>query len=175
MLNRHIAWGRSTQPLRGLVATIQQRDLTSRVLPLPSQCEIASVLEGERLMKNVYESLRQGPKWNSTLYVLTYDEHGGFYDHVPPPQEGVPNPDGINTTKGFTYERLGIRIPTIAISPWIEKGVLISEPTGAQKQQPTSQWSLRYVSSGKYVLSSSKSRGDETASLMWACNESLKF
>ena len=43
------------------------------------QHPVASVLEGERLMKNVYEALRNGPKWNSTLFVLTYDEHGGFY------------------------------------------------------------------------------------------------
>ena len=41
--------------------------------------------EGERLMKNVYEALRNGPLWNETLYIITYDEHGGYYDHVSPP------------------------------------------------------------------------------------------
>ena len=46
-------------------------------------------------MKNVYEALRNGPRWNKTLLLITYDEHGGFYDHVPPPQVGVPNPDGM--------------------------------------------------------------------------------
>ena len=45
----------------------------------------ASVLEGERLMKNVYEALRNGAKWNETMFIITYDEHGGFYDHVSPP------------------------------------------------------------------------------------------
>ncbi len=44
-----------------------------------------SIKEGERLMKNVYEALRNGPLWNETLFIINYDEHGGFYDHVPPP------------------------------------------------------------------------------------------
>lgn len=80
-------------------------------------------------MKNVYEALRNGPKWNETLFIITYDEHGGFYDHVHPPQNGVPNPDGKKNSDGFNFDRLGIRVPTIAISPWIEKGVLIKEPS----------------------------------------------
>jgi hypothetical protein len=45
-------------------------------------------------MKLVYETLRASPQWNSTLLIITYDEHGGFYDHVPTPIHGVPNPDG---------------------------------------------------------------------------------
>lgn len=44
-----------------------------------------SIKEGERLIKNVYEALRASPAWNETLLILNYDEHGGFYDHVPPP------------------------------------------------------------------------------------------
>lgn len=81
-----------------------------------------SVREGERLMKNVYEALRKSPKWNETLFIITYDEHGGFYDHVSPPQEGVPSPDGKDNIYGFDFKRLGLRVPTILISPWIEKG-----------------------------------------------------
>jgi len=105
----------------------------------------ASVREGERLMKNVYEALRKGPKWESTLFVITYDEHGGFFDHVPPPQEGVPNPDGMSTALGFNFTRLGIRIPTIAISPWIEEGTLVHTPPESQKPAPTSQWELSSI------------------------------
>lgn len=52
----------------------------------------ASVREGERWMKNIYEAVRRGPAWEKTLLILTYDEHGGFYDHVPPPQ-AAPEPD----------------------------------------------------------------------------------
>jgi len=109
------------------------------------QHPVASVLEGERLMKNVYEAVRNGPKWNSTLFIITYDEHGGFFDHVSPPQVGVPNPDGLLSQGGFNYTRLGIRIPTIAISPWIEKNVLVHEAPGSQKPEPTSQWELSSI------------------------------
>jgi len=111
------------------------------------QHPVASVLEGERLMKNMYEALRKGPKWNSTLFIITYDEHGGFFDHVSPPQDGVPNPDGIKTKLGFNYTRLGIRIPTIAISPWIESGTLVNTPPESQKPFPTSQWELSSIPS----------------------------
>eukprot|EP00656_Telonema_subtile_P050841 TRINITY_DN6691_c0_g1_i5.p1 TRINITY_DN6691_c0_g1~~TRINITY_DN6691_c0_g1_i5.p1 ORF type:complete len:389 (-),score=83.75 TRINITY_DN6691_c0_g1_i5:47-1213(-) len=102
----------------------------------------ASVQEGERWMKNIYESVRNGPKWNNTLLILTYDEHGGFYDHVPPPQVGVPSPDGICTKEGFAYTRLGIRIPTIAISPWIAKGNLVHNAPDAMKPTNTSEYEL---------------------------------
>lgn len=120
---------------------------------------------------------------------------------MPPPQDDVPQPDGISTTKGFTYaaqlqrraiapsvtvtaadmcarpsglvggtrhllgcpscahafphslqtghlhryQRLGIRIPTIAISPWIAKGTLVGAPSAQQKQQPSSEWSLSSI------------------------------
>ena len=48
---------------------------------------------GERLLKDIYEALRAGPGWNSTLLWVGYDDAGGFYDHVIPPFEGVPSPD----------------------------------------------------------------------------------
>ena len=105
----------------------------------------SSVREGERWMKNIYEAVRNSPAWNKTLLLLTYDEHGGFYDHVPPPQVGVPNPDGICTKEGFAYTRLGIRIPTIAISPWIRKGTLVSEPPATQKPSETSEYELSSI------------------------------
>ena len=59
---------------------------------------------------------------------------------VSPPQDGVPNPDGICTVEGFPYTRLGIRVPTIAVSPWIQKGVLVHEAPDAQKPMSTSQY-----------------------------------
>jgi phospholipase C len=105
----------------------------------------ASVKEGERWMKNVYEALRASPQWNNTLLLVTYDEHGGFYDHVGPPQTGVPNPDGICTKEGFPYTRLGIRVPTIAISPWIQKGQLVHDAPAAQKPSPSSEYELSSI------------------------------
>ena len=79
---------------------------------------------GQRIVKEVYETLRASPQWNETLLIVTYDEHGGFYDHVPTPVRNVPNPDGIVGLHPsfFKFDRLGVRVPTIMVSPWIKKG-----------------------------------------------------
>ena len=88
---------------------------------LPQNPAVLILIKATSLSKTKPPRPTAGPKWNSTLFIITYDEHGGFFDHVPPPQEGVPNPDGILTKGGFNFTRLGVRIPTIAISPWIEQ------------------------------------------------------
>ncbi|CAL4957575.1 unnamed protein product [Urochloa decumbens] len=87
---------------------------------------------GQRLVKEVYEALRAGPQWNQTLLVVTYDEHGGFYDHVATPTAGVPSPDGIRGPPPFffRFDRLGVRVPTIMVSPWIRKGTVVGRPDG---------------------------------------------
>ncbi|CAL4950861.1 unnamed protein product [Urochloa decumbens] len=87
---------------------------------------------GQRLVKEVYEALRAGPQWNQTLLVVTYDEHGGFYDHVATPTAGVPSPDGIRGPPPFffRFDRLGVRVPTIMVSPWIRKGTVVGRPEG---------------------------------------------
>jgi phospholipase C len=84
---------------------------------------------GEMLLKHIYETLRTSKYWNDTLLFVYYDEHGGMYDHVPPPQNGVPNPDGlVSKDPPFAFDRLGLRVPAIAISPWINRGTVIHEP-----------------------------------------------
>lgn len=90
------------------------------------------VANGQKLVKEVYETLRASPQWNETLLVITYDEHGGFFDHVKTPFVNVPNPDG-NTGPApsfFKFDRLGVRVPTVMVSPWIKKGTVISRPKG---------------------------------------------
>jgi len=95
----------------------------------------ASVMEGEKLIKKIYEAVRAGPKWEETLFIITYDEHGGFYDHVAPPSEGVPAPDDGVASNGFKFDQLGLRIPTVAISPWIPAGTVVS--SGYPGEMPT--------------------------------------
>ncbi|KAF0901170.1 hypothetical protein E2562_038184 [Oryza meyeriana var. granulata] len=94
------------------------------------------VANGQRLVKEVYEALRAGPQWNHTLLIITYDEHGGFYDHVPPPNVGVPSPDGIRGPLPFffRFDRLGVRVPTIMVSPWIRKGTVVGGPPGGTSE-----------------------------------------
>jgi len=69
------------------------------------------------------------------LLLITYDEHGGFYDHVTPPHEQVPAPDEFIAKNGFAFDRLGVRIPTVAISPWISKGTIVHDALPGE--QPT--------------------------------------
>lgn len=90
------------------------------------------VANGQRLVKEVYEALRGSPQWNESLLIITYDEHGGFYDHVQTPFKNIPSPDG-NTGPApyfFKFDRLGVRVPTIMVSPWIKKRTVVSSPKG---------------------------------------------
>ncbi|CAI0540661.1 unnamed protein product [Linum tenue] len=82
------------------------------------------VAEGQKFVKEVYEILRASPQWKEMAFLITYDEHGGFYDHVPTPVTGVPSPDGIVGPDPFyfRFDRLGVRVPTFLISPWIDRG-----------------------------------------------------
>ncbi|KAK9757699.1 hypothetical protein RND81_01G180400 [Saponaria officinalis] len=94
---------------------------------------------GQKFIKEVYEALRSSPQWNEMLFIITYDEHGGFFDHVPIPVEGVPSPDDIVGPEPyfFKFDRLGVRVPTLFISPWIEARTVLHKATGPQ---PTSEY-----------------------------------
>ncbi|KAJ9469037.1 Non-specific phospholipase C2 [Diplonema papillatum] len=97
---------------------------------------------GDALLKEVYEELRNGPEWNSTLFIVTYDEHGGFYDHVSPPMD-VPAPDEWKSYPDkFDFKRGGVRVPALLISPWVKKGTVISAAGGPD---PTSEYELTSV------------------------------
>jgi phospholipase C len=81
---------------------------------------------GEYLIAEVYDTLRSSPYWEKSLLVVTYDEHGGFFDRVSPP-ELVPSPDGKKSRHPpFDFTRLGLRVPTILVSPFVEKGAVDS-------------------------------------------------
>lgn len=77
---------------------------------------------GERLIKKVYETIRNSPHWNESLLLVVYDEQGGFFDHVSPPPAVAPG-DVIsnldNNTHGFNFTQLGIRVPAVLISPLV--------------------------------------------------------
>jgi phospholipase C len=93
----------------------------------------------ERLVATVYEGLRANPAlFARTLLLITYDEHGGFFDHVPPPT-GVPAPGDPQTrparllkalwhrrATAFVFHMLGPRVPTVAVSPLIPAGTLVA-------------------------------------------------
>jgi phospholipase C len=92
---------------------------------------------GEQLLFDTYRALRDGPAWGSTLLVVTYDEHGGCYDHVSPPW-GARVPDDSVGEFGFDFTRFGVRVPTILVSPLIPAGTVHRVPQGSTPFDHTS-------------------------------------
>jgi len=81
-----------------------------------------TLIGGERLLSDVYRAIADLPtagdsNWTNTSLLVTFDEHGGTYDHVAPPV-AVP-PDSKSGEEGFGFDRLGVRVPTIVVSAWV--------------------------------------------------------
>jgi len=76
-------------------------------------------LLGQQFIATVYNALAASPQWNNILFVVTYDEHGGFFDHVPPPKTA-----DDNAAEGF--DQLGFRVPTLVMGPYAKQGQVSS-------------------------------------------------
>jgi phospholipase C len=99
------------------------------------------VMKGEKLVADVYNALRGNTElWHSTLLVIFFDEHGGFYDHVYPPAAVPPDPPGQHKhqiisemlarlnpwhkpAETYSFDQLGVRVPALLVSPWVRRGV----------------------------------------------------
>jgi phospholipase C len=95
------------------------------------------VQAGELFIASVYNAIKQNPNlWPNTALLVVYDEHGGIYDHVPPPDCSPNAPDGFVATANdtgtgamFAFDRLGVRVPAILISPWVPKATVVDGRT----------------------------------------------
>lgn len=97
---------------------------------------VANLLPGEQALYQLYQALTQSSDWNSTLLIVTFDEHGGTYDHVSPP--AATPPDGQTAQFGstpFDFSSLGVRVPTLLISPLISAGTVFRSPEGPDGTQ----------------------------------------
>lgn len=85
------------------------------------------ISEGETLILQVFNAVRSNPDvWNSTLLVIVYDEHGGLFDHIPPPAAVSPDPiKSVNPP--FAFDRLGVRVPAVLVSPYIAQGTVVTD------------------------------------------------
>jgi len=88
----------------------------------------ADVRPGEKLVADIYSALQSNEEvWKKTLFIVLFDEHGGYYDHVVPP--ATVSPDGIDGRmdqdylEPFDFKRLGLRVPCILVSPWFEPSI----------------------------------------------------
>lgn len=90
----------------------------------------SSVTPGEKLIHKVYSAVKNsssaiGNNWQNTLLIITFDEAGGTYDHVQPPSATAPN-QNTNNEMNFQFNRLGIRVPAVLVSAYINGGTVIN-------------------------------------------------
>ena len=95
----------------------------------PGQCDQhppADVRPGDEFLARIYNAVVNSKQWNETLLVITYDEHGGCYDHVAPPKVSKQELDSSPPAgqDGFRFNRFGVRVPAVLVSPWIEAGTI---------------------------------------------------
>jgi phospholipase C len=90
-----------------------------------SQENPQNITVGEGFLGQVIDALRHSPSWRKTLFILVYDEHGGYYDHVPPPVALAPDSIGPQVQPGeSTYDgfaRYGFRVPSVIVSPYAKR------------------------------------------------------
>ncbi|WP_207802583.1 alkaline phosphatase family protein [Motiliproteus coralliicola] len=79
----------------------------------------ADLVPAEKMLNEIYEAVKNGPGWDETLLIITFDKNNGLYDHVAPPYARKPWPNDLNN--GFAYDLMGPRVPTIMVSPWIKE------------------------------------------------------
>lgn len=107
----------------------------------------ANIQVGQQFTAGIVNALMASPNWTSSAFILTYDEHGGFYDHVTPPAAAAPD-DSVSPTAfdrqeaarssrnqyllapdyQFRFDRLGLRVPAILVSPLVGRGTVDSTP-----------------------------------------------
>lgn len=124
--------------------------------------KVGSVLLGEALVWEIYRAIFTSPSlWDNTLLIITFDEHGGCYDHVTPPGQygqnavqpaGIatpPNLSGYKPWDDFDFKRLGLRVPTVMVSPYIKKNTIINQPMSHSSFLRTmhEKWGLPSLSS----------------------------
>lgn len=92
------------------------------------------VTHSEVMLKQIYDALRaNGDAWQKTALVLCFDEQGGTYDHAPPPWGARPpwsSPPPFPRQYGFRFDRFGVRVPAMVISPWVDAGTIFRSATG---------------------------------------------
>jgi len=114
---------------------IEPRYFSDLQLGIPSdQHPPHNVAVGEKLIADVYNAVRSSPCWKKSLLIITYDEHGGCYDHMSPPRAISPDGQG---PPGFPFDGYGVRVPAVIISPYVPPASIVrSAPAGTAYDAP---------------------------------------
>ena len=114
----------------GTLPSVSYVDPRFETAPAESEEDPDDIAYGENFVAKVVDAVLHSPNWESTLLVYTYDEHGGYYDHVPPPPAVKPDDiaPGVDSP-GITgaYDRYGFRVPTVIVSPFAKKNYVSHE------------------------------------------------
>jgi phospholipase C len=73
----------------------------------------ADIGDGQAFLASIYQALAESPQWSKTMFIITYDEHGGYFDHVSP---------GTTTDERPEFRQLGFRVPSLVVGPRVRKG-----------------------------------------------------
>jgi phospholipase C len=103
------------------------------------QHPVSNLAVGEKLIYDVYTALRSNKAvWEKSLLIITYDEHGGNYDHVPPETGATPPDDSRRGPDFFDFTRFGVRVPAVIVSPMIPAGTVFRAPAASPPYDHTS-------------------------------------
>jgi phospholipase C len=112
---------------------------------------------GEEFIASIYNAIRQNAElWKSTALLIVYDEHGGIFDHVPPPSctpdtPFVASAEDTGTGAPFAFDRLGVRVPAILVSPWIAKRTVVPGPEDPVKGRIFEHASIPATVTGRFI------------------------
>ena len=93
--------------------------------PLDNYHPPTDIRAGEQFLARVFRAVRDSPQWPQTALIVLFDEHGGCYDHLPP--SAAPVPDDHPGEQGFGFDRFGLRVPALVVSPYTERGTVIDQ------------------------------------------------
>jgi phospholipase C len=97
-----------------------------------------NVQHAEKFLVDVYNAVRSSPYRDRILLIVTFDEHGGTYDHVPPPNGAAPPEPTPIAKNGFKFDRFGVRTPAIVVSSWVKPGTVFRAAPGTTPYDHTS-------------------------------------
>jgi phospholipase C len=99
----------------------------------------SDITPGDQFIARVFNAVVTGPQWknNEVLLIITFDEHGGCYDHAAPPTNATP-PDNKPGDFGFDFKRFGVRVPAVVVSPFVKAGSVFHAPAGTVPYDHTS-------------------------------------